>query len=163
MNASLFYGPIRLILGDRKVQGLWNYDDDTLKSAITTTFFVNLAPPGYALDPASMIITPDPGGDAAALLTFQSALLCIGGEEGANSFRTKAISVHEFGDRKRDLLADLRQKIYEIRDGNAQFSTLQGFVAFLANMPAGGSDNILGPIAEFSQITLSSGIVKLNI
>lgn len=162
MPANLFYGPLRVLLGDRLVHGLWNYSDDVLHAAMSAVFFLNLAPPGFALD-GQFNINPVPSGDAAAWIAYQAALLTIGGEEGGYILRTKVVYIRDYGERKRDLLADLRMRLYQVRDGDAAFTTLQSFVAFLANMPAGGDNNPLGPILEFSSVNLRTGIQDLAI
>ncbi|GEM_PF-4820416 len=163
MNITDFYDPIRSILGDREVHGMWNYSDTTLASAVKTLFKVGRAPQGYVLDGVGGTITPDvQAGNDYALICYDAALLLIGGEDGAIAYRTRVISVHDQGHRKRDLLSELRQLIYEIRDGAAIFTSTQSFIAFLGNTPASG-DNVLGPAAEFTTMDLQTGIQHLAI
>jgi hypothetical protein len=131
-------------------------------------FLLNRGPSGFALDNPSnpQNVTPDlvaAGGDCVAWVAYETALILITGEDGKMQLRTKVVWVRDEGERKRDLLADLRIRMYDIRDGNAVFTTFQSFIAFLGNMPASGDNNILGPIAEFSTVDIYTGIQQLVI
>ena len=164
----LIYAMIRCVLRDRKVNGMFNYSDDVLKDAVRAVFLFNQAPRGFLLDDPMnpQKVVPDlvaAGGDLFAWIVFDACLLLITGEDGKMQIRTKVVWVRDEGERKRDLLIDLRIKVYNIKHGDAQFTTYQSFIAFLGNMPASGDNNLLGPIAEFSTINLETGIQQLTI
>jgi hypothetical protein len=176
MPINLYFGPLRVVLGDRQVHGLWNYSDETLAQAISAVFFLNRGPDGFVLVPSTggnnasssinQEVAPNPmvaGGDFAAWITYEAALLALTGEDGAFMMKSRVLWVRDFGERKRDLLSELRMLIYRIKDGDAVFTTSQSFVAFLGNMPASGNNNVLGPIAEFSSISFQTGIQELTV
>lgn len=158
MQISDFYETMRLILGDRQVHGIWNYVDDTLAASVRAVFMLGRNPLGYLL--AGDVIAPDPpSGDPWALICYDACLLVVGGEDGKLMYRTKAISVHDGGERKRDLLTELRMKTYEIRNGGAVFSTVQNFVEFVHN----GAAQDGGIFPEFTDINVLSGVRDIQI
>lgn len=134
MTFDKLYDVVRLILGDRQVHGNWLYPNGTIDSSIKATFLLGRGPSGFALNDPQDQITPDfeaGGGDPYALTCYESALLLVGGEDGAMRIQTRALSIQDSGDRKRDLLSELKQRIYEIRDGGSVFASSQDFCAFL--------------------------------
>lgn len=132
MTFDKLYPVLRVILGDREVHGLWNYPAATLDSALKATFLLGRAPKGYALNELQTAIEPDlTTGDHFAMVCYDTALLLIGGEDGAMRIQTRAITVVDSGDRKRSLMRELTQKVYEIRDGSAVFATWQSLAQFL--------------------------------
>lgn len=134
MTTDALYEVLRLILGDRQVHTLWNYDDATLRSGLRAVFLLGRGPDGYKLAVGSSTdtITPDfTDGDPYALTCYEAALLLIGGEDGAIRLQTRDVTLADSGERKRDLLDELHQLIYEVRDGPAVFSTYQSLLAFL--------------------------------
>ena len=161
MQISEFYTTMRLILGDRRVHGIWNYAEDTLAGAVQAVFLLGRNPTGYSLGgTARDAILPDPpSGDPWALICYDACLLLVGGEDGRLMYRTKAISVHDGGDRKRDLITELRMKIYEIRNGSAVFSTVQTFIQFVHN----GAEKDGGIFAEFTQFDVVSGVPNIKV
>jgi len=167
-DIMLIIAMVRCVLADRRVNGMFHYTDDVIKDAVRAEFLFNQAPSGFALDDimTPTQVVPDlvaSGGDLFAWIVFDTALLLITGEDGKMQIRTKVIWVRDEGERKRDLLIDLRIKVFNIKHGDAQFTTYQSFIAFLGNMPASGDNNLLGPIAEFSTINLETGIQQLTI
>jgi len=120
-----FYEPLRLILGDLDPTGMYQYTDVMLAGAVRTIFRLGRAPGGYTFSNEG--ITPDlPNGNDYALIAYEAAKLLLGGEETIN-YRTRALSVTTSGDRKRDLLSDLRIKIHEILQGDG-FTSYQNFL-----------------------------------
>ena len=133
---SDFYSPLRVILGDLDPYGVFQYQDATLDGAVRTVFLLGRNPDGYLLsgddrNTASEIDPEIPVGDPFARITYEAALLLVGGSEGAYSYRTRALSRSSSGEAKRDLLVELRLKIYEIVAGNEQFASVQSFVTWL--------------------------------
>lgn len=133
---SEFYVALRTLLGDNDPYGTFQHQDGALEGALRSVFLLGRGPAGYALDgdrQSSTSITPDiPSGDPFALISYEAALMLVGGEEGSYSYRTRAISRSKSGDRKRDLLSELRIKIYEIRGGGSeQFTSVESFVVWM--------------------------------
>ena len=122
---SEFYEPLRLILGDRDPAGVYEYTDVMLDGAVRSVFRLGRAPTRYSLTGANISPTLPDGNDYAQI-TYESALLLVGGEETIN-YRTRAISVTRAGDRKRDLLLELRHRLHQIEEGDG-FSTYQNFL-----------------------------------
>jgi hypothetical protein len=140
---SAFYGPLRTLLGDRNVGGLFMYPDETLDSGLRTVFAVGKQPTGYSLltgggDAVTTgnlsdadKITPDVSlGDPFALICLWTAKFLISGEDGAFRYTTRSISVADKGDRKRDLLCELEVRIDELLAGEC-FGTLQSFASWI--------------------------------
>lgn len=134
---SLFYQPLRILLGDNDSEQVYQFQDSAIASALRTVFLFGRGPDGFELDgdqATAAAIKPDlPSGNEFAIVAYEAALLLIGGDTGANSYRTRALSVTESGDRKRDLLAELRTKIYAIQAGDG-FSTYQSFVSWVQSI-----------------------------
>jgi hypothetical protein len=134
---SLFYLPLRVLLGDNDPHQVYQFQDTALDSALRTVFLFGRGPEGFELAgdrSEATQITPDlPSGNEFALVAYEAGLLLMGGDVGANSYRTRPVSVTESGDRKRDLLAELRTKIYEIRAGDG-FDTYQSFIDWVGEL-----------------------------
>ena len=132
-----FYGPLRAVLGDRDPFGNFAYTDDDLASGLDVLFLTGDVPDGYAA--ASGVITPEvaAGADFAVIL-YRAALLLLNGEDGAGSWRTRALSVADSGHRKRDLLTALRVKLSDFENGGdgIVFETQQNFFVWLGNLTA---------------------------
>lgn len=134
---SEFYIPIRIMLGDLDPNQLCQYQDSALDGAIRSVFLFGRGPAGYAMEgdrSTTTKITPDiPTGNEFAIISLEAALLLAGGEAGATSYRTRALSVSESGDRKRDLLAKLRVEIYAITAGIG-FASYQNFLTWITSL-----------------------------
>jgi hypothetical protein len=134
---SDFYMTIRLMLGDLDPNQLFQYQDATLAGAIRAVFLMGRGPTGFTLDGdrnTTTNITPDiPTGNEFAIISLEAALLLVGGDVGANSYRTRALSVSESGDRKRDLLTKIRTEIYAIAGGDG-FATQQSFLVWITSL-----------------------------
>jgi len=134
---SLFYEPLRIMLGDNDSEQVYQFQDSALDGALRTVFLFGRAPGDYELDGdrgTSVQIKQDvESGNDCALIALEAALLVIGGDPGANSYRTRALSVTESGDRKRDLLAKFRTEIYRITAGDG-FSSYQSFVSWVQSV-----------------------------
>lgn len=134
---SEFYIPIRLMLGDLDPNAIYQYQDSALDAGIRSVFLFGRGPVGYLLDGdrnTTTNILPDiPTGNEFAIISLEAALLLVGGDVGANSYRTRALSVSESGDRKRDLLTKLRTEIYAITAG-AGFATQQSFLVWITSL-----------------------------
>lgn len=132
-----FYIPIRLMLGDLDPNALYQYQDTALDAAIRSVFLFGRGPNGFLIDGdrnSSTEIKPDiPTGNEFAIISLEAALLLVGGDVGANSYRTRALSVSESGDRKRDLLTKLRVEIYAITSG-AGFASAQSFLVWITSL-----------------------------
>lgn len=123
---TAFYEVLRSLLGDRQVNGAWNYPDGVLASALRTCFATGRAPARYTLaDDGGAIITAanlgdatqvfqdvSLGGDLARICWFTVKGLIIG-EDGKMSVQTRSVSVRDGGDRKEDLLVQLELWIRE--------------------------------------------------
>lgn len=125
------------MLGDLDPNQIYQYQDAGLDGAIRSVFLFGRGPAGFALEgnrTSSTDITPDiPTGNEFAIISLEAALLLIGGDVGANSYRTRALSVTESGDRKRELLTKIRTEIYAIAAGDG-FATYQSFVTWITSL-----------------------------
>lgn len=127
-----FYDTLRCILGDEQVHGIWNYPDDKLDSAVKSVFLLGRGPVGYTFDKDAETISPDvKAGDPFALVCYDACKLLIGGEDGEVRIATRELTIDDAGHRKRDLLIELGELIYQIRDGSAVFDTRQDFESFV--------------------------------
>jgi hypothetical protein len=158
MTFDKLYDPLRALLGDRQVHGNWNYTDPMLTSAIKSVFLLNRGPERFKLNDTQDAITPDfdpdHDGDKYALTVYQAALLLIGGEDGAYRIHTRAVSVVDSGDRKKDLMRELHRLIYETRDAVTVFTTYQDFRAWLgAGMPF--AREVVVPPAQSVGVTMA--------
>lgn len=129
-----FYTPLRTVLGDRDAYGLYAYPDADLVAALDVIFLTGGGPDGFTA--AAGQITPEvEAGDDFALILFRAALLLITGEDGAGSMRTRALSVSDQGQRKRDLTTELRIKISSIENGGGiAFETRQALGVYIQNL-----------------------------
>lgn len=132
---ATFYGPLRAVLGDRDPFGNFAYANADLSSALDVLFLTKDVPEGYAA--AGEVITPEVAtGTDFALILYRAALLLLNGEDGAGSWRTRALSVSDSGHRKRDLLTALRVKLSDAENGGdgIVFETQQNFFVWLGNL-----------------------------
>lgn len=144
-NVTEFHEVLRIILGDNDPHGVYAYDTTTLDRGVKFVFRLGRGPEGYAWTESGETkgVTPAlPDGNAFAMVAYEAALLLIGGEQGANSYRTRAISVTESGDRKRDLMHELRFKIHDIRNGDADFVTYQNLLTWMLSVDQGLGSHI---------------------
>lgn len=160
MTFDKFYPVVRTILGDEEIHGIWNYNDDRLDSAIKSVFLLGRGPKGYLLNDAQTDINPDPpSGDPYALISYEASLLLVFGEDGEVRMRTRSVWLIDKGERKRDLLIELGQLIYEIRDGGAVFATYQNLEDFLNSMRSGSP----GFPIKFSEINVTTAPPEITI
>ena len=132
---SVFYTPLRTVLGDRDPFGNFAYSNADLNSGLDVLFLTGDVPDGYTA--AAAAITPEvAAGMDFALILYRAALLLLNGEDGAGSWRTRALSVTDSGHRKRDLLTALRMKLSDAENGGAGivFETQQNFLVWLNNL-----------------------------
>lgn len=131
---SSFYTPLRTVLGDRDPYGVYAYSNADLDGALDVIFLTGQGPEGYVASAGS--IEPSVSvGDDFGLILFKAALLLIHGEDGAGSMKTKALSVSDQGQRKRDLTTELRLKISDIEGGGGiVFLTRQSLGVYLENI-----------------------------
>lgn len=162
---SEFYLPLRVMLGDLDPNEIYQFQDNALDSAIRTVFLFGRGPIGFALDgdrSTATCITPDiPTGDGFAIISLEAGLLLIGGDVGGNSYRTRALSVSESGDRKKDLLAKLRMEIYRIVAGDG-FSTYQSFLSWIlsfTDIREGLGVDVMGPITTLTVGNSASPVI----
>jgi hypothetical protein len=134
MNITALYPFIRSLVGDRQVMGAWHYRNDDIASAVRTAFVTGRAPIQYHLVgdlQTAMEIAPDLAtGDDMAIVLYEAALILIGGEDGRKSIKTRELTLTDGGDRKRDLLHELKLQVYRIRSGDTVFSTSQTLTQF---------------------------------
>ncbi len=162
-----FFPVMRAVLGDRQVMGLWHYPDADLLAALRGIFALGRGPSGFAMDPPSVSsatgVTPEVVfGDAFALITYDACQLLIGGEDGAMSYRTRSLSVSDAGHRKRDLLLELGQRVYEIRDGGGSFfTTYQSFAQWAGVAEMEGTRGVVNP--AFVKLEVKSGVQELTL
>jgi hypothetical protein len=156
MTFDRLYEVVRVILGDEKIHGQWYYPDERLDSAIRSVFLLGNGPAGFALTGTEdETITPDvPMGDPYAIVCYEAALLLIGGEDGQVLMKTRAATLRDHGDRKRDLLLLLGQRIYEIRNGMPVFVTFQSLQQFLHSSARSEDYGLPFNFGARSQITL---------
>lgn len=142
---SSFYEPLRSLLGDRQVQGAWNYTDEALASGLRTCFATGKAPAGLSLadDSGGAITTAAALGDATQVaqdvkLGSDMALLCwwtikglVVGEDGKMSVQTRSVTVRDGGDRKAELLMQIELWIREAQIDQT-FDTTQRFAQWAA-------------------------------
>lgn len=128
MTLSEFYEPLRVLLQDNDSQQQEN-SDAMLSAALRSAWRLGLWPAGYTVSGED--VTPDvPVGKVFAEIVMETALFMMVGDVGAYSFSTRPMSETDHGDRKRDILQYCKQKLYELRDGDAAFSSRQSLVAF---------------------------------
>lgn len=134
---SEFYIPIRVMVGDLDPNEIYLHQNAALDAAIRSVFLFGRGPAGYLIDGdrnSSTEIKPDiPTGNEFAIIALEAALILVGGEAGSTSYRTRALSVSETGDRKRDLLAKLRTDIYAITAGDG-FASAQSFLVWITSL-----------------------------
>lgn len=153
---------MRAVLGDRQVMGVWHYPDVDLLAALRGIFALGRGPAGYAMDPASVSsgtgVAPEVAfGDDWALITYDACFLLIGGEDGRLSYRTRSLSVRDGGDRKRDLLWELENRVHEIRNGASYFSTYQSFAQWIGVAKDGAADGAL------TEVVVTPFVGKINL
>ena len=153
------------MLGDLDPNEIYQFQDSALDSALRTVFLFGRGPTGFDLDgdrSTATDITPDiPNGDGFAIISLEAGLLLIGGDVGANSYRTRALSVSESGDRKKDLLAKLRMEIYRIVAGDG-FSTYQSFLSWIlsfTDIREGLGVDAMGPITTLTVGNSASPVI----
>ena len=144
---------MRLLLGDKAVHGVVAYANADLDGAVKALFRLGEGPVGYAVVGESIV--PDlPDGDGYALIAYRAAQMLVQPEDGATSYRTRALSVTDAGHRKRDLLAAFAQRIYEIESGDGMvFETYQVLCVALQNLNHGG----------FIEAEVSSAVSKVTL
>lgn len=141
---SDFYVPLRTLLGDTDPYQVYDRQDDELDGAIRSVFLLGRSPfvngsttPAYALSGDRQTadeIDPDiPNGDDFALIAYEAALLLVGGEN-QQSYRTRGLSVTNTNAPRRNLISELKLKIYEIKGGAECFATSQSFIVWLMNV-----------------------------
>lgn len=155
---SDFYEPLRVLLKDNDTQQQEN-SDAMLAAALRSAWKVGLWPAGYAVSGGG--VTPEvPVGKAYAEIIMETALFMTVGDTGAYSFATRALSETDHGERKRDILQYCKQKLYELRDGDAAFSSRQSLIAFFNTVQDAAdlaSVNVAGPLT-FSVDYQGSGL-----
>lgn len=137
---SAFHATLRSLLGDRQANGAWNYPASTLDAALRGVFATGQAPAGYALHDAdnaavdaaglataTQISPPVALGKDFAMLCWRAAMGLVCGEDGQGRIVTRAMSIADGGDRKRDLLIQLDLWIRESQIDEL-FDTAQRFV-----------------------------------
>lgn len=135
---SEFRDILRLLLGDNDPNGLYAHADSELDLAVRAVFRMGQAPEGYAVSGMTAIDPSVPDGDAFALISYTAALNLVGGEEGAEAFKTRSLSHATKGERRRDLLIEFRQKIHDIETGGGLvFETRQKLVEALQHLSLG--------------------------
>lgn len=124
-----FHEPMRILLGDHDPQQ-FEFEDAMLDAMLRCAYHIGAWPAGYVL--TGHLIAPEVkvGTDYCQIL-MESLLAGVVGQQGAYSFKTRAISETDHGERKRDILQYARLKLYELRDGSAVFSSRQSLIAFL--------------------------------
>lgn len=138
---------MRALLGDRQVHEVWNYSPDTLNSALRSVFITGRQPAGYTLVGGwtGVAIAPElQMGDHAALILYDACLGLMVGEDGAFSYTTRSLSVNDRGQRKSELLWEIRSRIDEIRNGGAVWATVQNLMQFIGALPHDREGGILG-------------------
>ena len=147
-----FFEVIRLLLGDTEIYGCYAYPDADCAASVRQVFRMGQGPCGYLLNDARDSVTPSiPDGDKYAIVAYSAALLLVGGEEGAQSFRTRSLGTSQRGDRQRDLLQEFRQKIYEIETGGGLvFNTYQNLLGALQHISLGAftEANVESPVTK---------------
>lgn len=143
---SAFYESLRSLLGDRQVNGAWNYPDAKLDSALRTAFATGRTPAPYALaDANGDAVTLTANGLQSATQILQEVKLggdfaricwhaCKGmiiGEDGRMHVQTRSVTIRDGGDRKADLLVQLDLLIRE-GDIDSLFDTTQRFAQWAA-------------------------------
>lgn len=158
---SDFYEPMRVLLGDNDPQQNEN-SDAQLSAALRTSFVLQAWPKGYTV--SGEAVTPDlPLGLDFATVLMETVIAMTVGGDGAYSFVTRALSETDHGEKKRDILQYARQKLYELRDGDAAFSSRQTFVAFLNTIGGLGDLATATVLPNFDfTVDLNGGGLTLN-
>ena len=127
---DVFHDPIRRLLGDEKIEGMWNYGCEMLDSAVRSVWAINEQPVGYSLltDAGDVVtasnlhkanqVTPDvPLGVVFARICLRAALTMINGEDGAGKIVTRSATEQDWGDRKRSLEMTLTASLRSLDSG----------------------------------------------
>lgn len=134
MNITDFYPTVRALAGDRQIHGVWNYGDADLLSAVRSVFLLGRGPDGYALATPALsatTFTPDiPSTEPAsfAQICYEAVIVLLTGEDGSMTIQTRAMTVRDGGERKRDLLMEMRQRLAEIGGGGFSFTVVEEFI-----------------------------------
>jgi len=124
---STLYPHLRVLLGDTEV-AYQRWTNGVLDDAIELGLLTNddFSSVGGAISP-----TVSDENDLA-LLIYDAARILINPQPGSHSYRTRGLSVTRDGAHKRDLLAFLELKVYEIKEnGESVFSKDSSVIAFL--------------------------------
>lgn len=145
---SDFYVTLRAILGDNDPYSNFEFQNDALDGALRSVFLLGTGPDGYLLvgdrQSGNQIDPEIPNGDPFALISYEAAMLLIGGGEGSLHYHTRGISVTRSGDKQKTLMAELRTKIYAITNGGEnQFASVQSFQTWLYSITG---DGLLGEV-----------------
>jgi len=152
---ATFYPVLRLLLGDNDPYGVYQYTDAVLNNALKSVFLLGRGPEGYSLsEDQGQIAETVVHGDPFALITYEAVLMLVGGEDGKLSYRTRALSVTDSGERKRDILQEMRQKIYDIRDGKEQFVSYQSFSNWV--------NSVMG-IEDLTEVKVDAPLAEVDI
>ena len=91
MDLSLFYEPVRLLLGDLD-SSVRRYPDATVAAGVRTACRVRL-PGRYTVAPDGTAIVPEPDANGFALLSLHTALLFLVAQPEAESLKTRAVTL----------------------------------------------------------------------
>lgn len=132
MPITELYDAIRILIGDTNPEKVYTHQDADLLVAVQTVFRMGDAPEEYVLSSNRESISPAlADGRDFAKVVLQAGFLLVGGEDGAYSYRTRALSVTKRGDRRKSLLNELKLKLYEIDGGGNSFAGYQDFISWL--------------------------------
>jgi hypothetical protein len=168
MLISTLYTPMRVVLGDNDTQGSQEFTDDQLADGVRTAYLLASFPRGtnptqpYQLTDSvggavdlydGDTITPNPPVVDFAIMMCEACQALMVGDQGAFSVTTRAISETDHGERKRDILQYVRQRIHDLRDGDAVFATRENFTAFMMTLDS------FADLAEVKQ----SGAINIDV
>ena len=150
-----FRPAVRTLIGDDDPQDLTQYTDDQIDAATKLVFQCGMQPEGHTLTGTAIAPAIDDG-DSFALVVFKAAMMRLFGAEGGMSYRTRAISVTDRGDKKRDLLLELERMIHRIEGGSCCFATQTDFNTWFNDLSGGLYEKNLrytSPDYQWPQIT----------
>ena len=175
MLISTLYTPMRVVLGDNDTQGSQEFTDDQLADGVRTAYLLASFPRGtnptqpYQLTDsvggavnkyAGDTITPEPPVVDFAIMMCEACQALMVGDQGAFSVQTRAISETDHGERKRDILQYVRQRIYDLKDGDAIFATRENFTAFMMTLDSFAD---LAEVKQAGKINIDVNVASDNV
>jgi hypothetical protein len=144
---------MRPVLGDDPaVIGHQEFTDAQLAASVFAVVRLGQVP-GFTISNDRVTITPtiEEAKDWALIVAKAAMQRVSGSMDGAMSWRTRPISVTDRGERKRDLLMELRDMLYDSQGGLPFYGGRSNFVSWLASVRT-------NPLMENATVDAEEGI-----